>query len=311
MTPGQRLLRPLCRHLPPSLAYRLFYKFMDGVAGSPDKFEDARAMFGDARLSSSMVDVVDLHFFYHGCSEFLGITLCSLLAKPGHTIFEIGANLGTDTMNMAGIVGPTGRVISVEPGAACFAKLSARVQQNRLEQVTVVQKAVAESAGRFALEPGLKSNSGMAFLGELAAGVEQEAVDATTIADLAETYGAPNFIWMDIEGFELRALRGGASVLRSARPFIYTEVDRGHLERAGDSLEAFEAFVEEQGYEAVDPTSWRLPSYSRDHAGPGYHHENWLLVPKEKLGELEWVRPKYLAARLLPRNLATRLLPRL
>jgi FkbM family methyltransferase len=301
MISGQSLLRPLCRHLPPSLAYRIFYRYFKELTGSSERFEGARAMFGDARISSSMEDVVDLLFAYHGCSEWLGITLCSLLTSPGHTIFEIGANLGTDTMNMAGIVGRTGRVVSVEPGAACFAKLRARVQENRLDQVVVVQKAVAEAPGRFALEPGLDSNSGMAFLGALTEGASQEAVDTTTLGALAEAHGAPHFIWMDIEGFELRALRGGSDVLRAARPFIYTEVDRGHLERAGDTLDAFEAFVEDHGYQAVDPTSWRLPSFARGHAAPGYYHANWLLVPKEKLGALEPVRLRFLAARLLPR----------
>jgi FkbM family methyltransferase len=301
MTPSQRWLRPLCRHLPPSLAYRLYYKFMDGVQGSTDRFEDARAMIGSARLSSSMEDVVDLLFAYHGCSEWLGTTLCRLLTRPGQTIFEIGANLGTDTMNLAGIVGPTGRVVSAEPSAACFRKLSERVEKNRLAQVKLVQKAIAEAPARFALEPGAWANSGTAYLGDPTPRRGSEAVEATTISALADAHGAPQFIWMDIEGFELRALRGGSSVLRAARPFVYTEVDRGHLERAGDSLDAFEKFVDQHDYQAVDPTSWRLPLLSNGHAAPGYYHANWLLVPRERLAVLKAIRPRFLAARLLPR----------
>jgi FkbM family methyltransferase len=301
MTPAQRWLRPLCRHLPPSFAYRLYYRFIAGAQGSPDRFEGARAMVGNARLSSSMEDVVDLLFAYHGCSEWLGMTLCRLLTRPGQVIFEIGANLGTDTLNMAGIVGAAGRVVSVEPSAACFAKLRARVEENRLAQVTVLNTAVAETVGRFALEPGPNTNSGMAYLGALAPDLEKEAVETTTIGALAQAHGAPHFIWMDIEGFELRALRGGSSVLRQARPFVYTEVDRGHLERAGDSLDAFQAFVKDHDYQAVDPTSWRLPLLTNGHAAPGYYHANWLLVPTEKLDTLAQVRVKYLAARLLPR----------
>ena len=299
MTPSQRWLRPLCRHLPPSLAYRLYYGFIAGAEGSPDRFEGSRAMIGNARLSSSVEDVVDLLFAYHGCSEWLGMTLCRLLTRPGQVIFEIGANLGTDTMNLAGIVGPAGRVVSVEPSPACFAKLCERVAQNRLSQVTALQNAVAEAPARFSLQFGPTSNSGMAYLDPSTA--DGEAVEATTIAALAEAHGAPNFIWMDIEGFELRALRGGSSVLRTTRPFVYTEVDRGHLERAGDSLDAFEAFVTEHGYQAVDPTNWRLPLLRNNHAEPGYYHANWLLIPKEKLDVLPQIRLKYLAARLLPR----------
>ena len=291
----------MCRHLPPSLAYRLYYKFVAGAEGSEERFENARAMVGDARLSSSMEDVVDLLFAYHGCSEWLGMTLCRLLTRPGQVIFEIGANLGTDTMNLAGVVGPSGRVVSAEPSVACCRKLRERVEQNRLSQVTVVQKAVAETAGRFALEPGHRANSGTAYLGALESSTDREAVEATTISALADAHGDPQFIWMDIEGFELRALRGGSSVLRTARPFVYTEVDRGHLERAGDSLPAFEAFVKSHDYQPVDPTSWRLPLVADADAGPGYFHANWLLVPREKLDALAPIRLKYLAARLLPR----------
>jgi FkbM family methyltransferase len=296
-----RLLMPICRHLPPSIAYRIYYRYVYGIHGSPDRFENVRAMYGKARLSSSMADIVDAMFAFHGCSEWLGLTLCHFLTKPGETIFEIGANIGTDTLNMAAIVGSSGRVVSMEPGSACFLKLKERVEENRLSQVTVVQKAVSEEPGRFVLQAGTDVNSGMAYLGPASASTEGETVETTTIAALSESFGRPNFIWMDIEGFELKALRGGSDILRSARPFIYTEVDRGHLERAGDSLEAFEKFVVDHGYQAVDPTSWRLPSLRMGHAPPGYYHANWLLVPNEKMDSLISVRPKFLAARLLPR----------
>jgi FkbM family methyltransferase len=294
-----RLMMPVVRHLPPSLSYRIYYKYLHELHGSTDSFVNVRAMYGTARLSSTLADVVDTMFAFQGCSEFLGLTLCKLLAKPGQTIFEIGANIGTDTLNMAAIVGSSGRVISMEPGQRCFLKLKERVEANHLSQVTPVQKGVSDEAGSFVLQEGTDVNSGMAFLGAVAPDAEGEVIETTTIAALAEGYGPPHFIWMDIEGFELKALRGGSSVLRTSRPFIYTEVDRGHLERAGDSLEAFETFVADHDYQAIDPTSWRLPAVGP--AAPGFYHANWLLVPKEKMDSLIPVRPRYLAARLLPR----------
>lgn len=290
---------PVCRRLPPYIAYRLYYRYVDGIEGSPDVFENARAMIGDARLTSSMADVVDAQFAFHGCSEWLGLTLCRLLTSRGQTIFEIGANLGTDTLNLAAVVGSAGAVVAVEPGARCFEKLRARVESNQLRQVRLVKKAVSDSAQRVTLQAAPEGNSGMAYVASAGAG-DAGAMDTTTLDALASEHGPPHFVWMDIEGYELKALRGASSTLRSARPFIYTEVDRGHLERAGDSLEAFYAFAAEHDYELVDPTNWRLPQVTPSQRS-GYYHANWLMVPREKLGVLKQVAPRFLAARLLPR----------
>jgi FkbM family methyltransferase len=215
-------------------------------------------------------------------------------------VFEIGANLGTETLNLAAIVGSGGLVVALEPAREIARVLAQRVQDNRLTQALVLQKAVSDEVGVVTLCAGQKNNSGMAFVAPLA-DPAAETVMTTTIDELARVHGPPHLIWMDIEGLELRALRGAAGVLRHARPYIYTEVHRGHLARAGDSLRAFCELVADLNYAAIDPRGWRLEPVDVDVDSREYYHVNWLLIPRERRAALDQIRLRYALARLLPR----------
>jgi FkbM family methyltransferase len=300
MTTLTRLFRPICRWLPPVLAYRLYYRLIVAVEGTAEPFHDAQAWVGKAVISSTMADVVDAHFAYHGCSEFLGVSLCRLLVAPGQTVFEIGANLGTETLNLAAIVGSDGLIVALEPARKVARVLTERARDNRLTQVRVVQEAVSDVVGHVSLSAGETNNSGMAFVAPLA-DPSAETVMTTTIDELARVHGPPQLIWMDIEGLELRALRGALQVLRTVRPYIYTEVDRGHLARAGDSLRAFFELVADLDYVAIDPRGWRLEPVDVVLDSQEYYHVNWLLIPRERSAVLNKIRLRYALARVLPR----------
>lgn len=62
----------------------------------------------------------------------------------------------------------------------------------------------------------------------------------------------PTLIKLDIEGWEVRALRGAERTIRERRPIIVCEVNRGALERAGTSPEELRALLTGYGYEMRD-----------------------------------------------------------
>ncbi len=70
--------------------------------------------------------------------------------KEGDTIVDVGAGTGWETLFFSRSVGMSGRVISIEAHPTVFRCLSKMRAENRLENVTLIQAAVAVSGIRVA-----------------------------------------------------------------------------------------------------------------------------------------------------------------
>ena len=58
-----------------------------------------------------------------GAYEIEIVALLRELLRPGDTFVDVGANIGYLSCVAAGLVGPSGRVISFEPAPGCFSRL--------------------------------------------------------------------------------------------------------------------------------------------------------------------------------------------
>lgn len=81
-----------------------------------------------------------------------GITL-----NTGDIVVDIGANIGAFSLLAASIVGPTGRVIAVEPAAKTFARLEENVRLNKCRNLICTRAAVDYEPGTLALSVHPKS----------------------------------------------------------------------------------------------------------------------------------------------------------
>jgi FkbM family methyltransferase len=140
--------------------------------------------------------------------------------KPGQIIFDVGANLGAYTLQFANWVGPSGRVFAFEPNLNARRVLERHLSLSGLaERVTIVGEAVSNAEGRarlFFADLDAKSRLG-APNPALAGAATAVDVDVTTIDRVCQRFAvAPNWIKIDIEGFELQALEGALRTLRSA-----------------------------------------------------------------------------------------------
>ncbi len=177
-----------------------------------------------------------LPYWYH-----LGLwepDLSALLAahlRPGDTYWDIGANAGYHTLYGSRLVGPTGRVLAVEPDPHVAAILREQLALNGVTNVTVLEAAVGAERGEVLL--GLRDNN----LNNALAAVEHAAgeatgtvtVQGTTLDDLLAEYGRPHVIKMDIEGAERLALPAGPELLGGApRPRLL-------LSTHGEDIKAF------------------------------------------------------------------------
>jgi FkbM family methyltransferase len=187
--------------------------------------------------------------------------LIERVLRPGDTFIDVGANVGKHTVPAAGIVGPKGRVIAIEPGENALPQL--REVTKALPQVEIIDR------------PAWSHQMDVTFW------VNQDTADGNAMWDPAEWpfddnpkskenprpltmhavtldglinqeqghFMSPRLIKIDVEGAEQRVLEGAAKLLeRDHPPFIVAEFHRFGLEKLGCSQQSLRTFMENYGY---------------------------------------------------------------
>ena len=156
--------------------------------------------------------------------------------KPGDVVLDIGANIGYYTLIFAKLVGEQGKVYAFEPDPSNFALLKKNVRANGYRNVICVPKAVSDVAGPLSLFlcPDNKGDHRIYSSEDTRATV---GIEALRLDDYFADYeGVINFVKMDIQGSESRALRGMVGLLRShPEAKLVTEFWPGGIRRCGDS----------------------------------------------------------------------------
>jgi FkbM family methyltransferase len=80
---------------------------------------------------------------------------------PGDTVIDVGANIGAFALVAAKYVGPSGKILSIEPHPDNLRYLRRNIDRNDLRNVRIIDGGVSASRGRFSLyvspESGLHS----------------------------------------------------------------------------------------------------------------------------------------------------------
>lgn len=126
--------------------------------------------------------------------------------RPGDSVVDIGANIGAYTLYLAGLVGPGGRVLAVEPQPSVLGRLRENLALNPELTVTVAPVALGAQAGEALFE----TNAGNEGEGKLAqtgatAGIK---VPVATLHDLVLRSGLSRIdaLKIDVEGWEPQVL---------------------------------------------------------------------------------------------------------
>jgi FkbM family methyltransferase len=149
--------------------------------------------------------------------------------KPGQCCFDVGANIGIYVLQLARWSAPDGRIVAFEPNPATLRVLHKHVEMNGLEsRVTVVPLAAGSHPGQAPLYDS-EAGSGLSRLGaphaDLGVPVEPMQVPLTTIDHYCRETGiVPDWILIDVEGYEYEVLLGAAETLRRHRPRVLVEL---------------------------------------------------------------------------------------
>jgi len=137
--------------------------------------------------------------------------------KVGNIVVDVGANIGLHTLNMARIVGNTGRVFAFEPDPSNFEILEKNVKINNYQNIILEQKAVGDKNGRTTLyqsdHPGMHRIFPQTKQAKGQVQVELTSLDKYFIdSNLADKI---NFIKIDVEGLEFSVLKGMKNILKN------------------------------------------------------------------------------------------------
>jgi FkbM family methyltransferase len=167
--------------------------------------------------------------------------------RPGQEVWNVGANVGVYVLQLARLVGPTGHVVAFEPAPVAADLLWRNVVLNGFaDRVTLIRAAAGENTGE--IEFFVDGASPLGRAGQANPLLERTAavrVPVVTLDQVALDRGRiPDAIVMDIEGFEVAALRASSSLLTGlgpVRPWLIVELhpdawswsghDRAQLQR--------------------------------------------------------------------------------
>ncbi len=172
----------------------------------------------------------------------------------GDVVFDIGANVGFFSIIAARLVGETGRVYAFEPVRRNVRHLRRNASLNGLDNVTVVEKAVAGRSGPGSLV--LAEYSGGAALSTATRPPDATSsidVMLVTIDDVVRSGDAPSpsLIKIDVEGAELDVLEGMVETLGRCSPTIICEIDDGQREQFDDKYRSCIEFLATHRYDVT------------------------------------------------------------
>jgi FkbM family methyltransferase len=147
-------------------------------------------------------------------------------AGKGDVVFDVGAHVGFFSLLASKVVGEGGRVVACEPDPYMSERLRTNLKLNARGNVSWENVAVGETSSRKSFASG-----GGAGTGSLSEDGSIE-VEVVTLDRLAEKWGAPAVVKVDVEGGELDVLAGGSRVLREHRPVLIVEAHGAENEKA-------------------------------------------------------------------------------
>lgn len=180
--------------------------------------------------------------------------------RPGDVCFDVGANVGVYVLQFAHWSRPNGTVIAFEPNPTARLLLERHLKLNGLTERTKVIPAAVGSASGDAVFYAAGAD-GMSRLGApntaMAGRVVATTVSVVTLDGFCRDGGLePDWLLLDIEGFEIAALTGAREVIDRGRPSlgIVVEMHPDAWETASTSRADAESLLNELGLDAIPLT---------------------------------------------------------
>jgi FkbM family methyltransferase len=130
----------------------------------------------------------------------------------GGVVFDIGANIGQYAIPFSELVGNEGKVYCFEPDPENFSFLQLNVTMNSCNNVHVNNHGVGDVEGSLSFYRDTLTGGRMGSFIKASVGNNFEGFEikqhVKKLDSLIKLYGVPDFIKVDVEGFEIEVIKG-------------------------------------------------------------------------------------------------------
>lgn len=250
---GRRVSSTLTRN--PRLRWRAFRFF--SIVGRLMGRAERRwvTVTSGARFRLDLDDSLQEQLFVYG--EYSGPEIERLVRnlRPGDVFVDVGANIGLFSVEVGRHVGSGGRVVAIEPASDSARLASENVAINELQDVVEVHEfALGETEDQLTLFAPADDPRDAGRRSLLAAdGAAVGTVAVRSLDGLVASGGLAlpevHAIKIDVEGYEMAALRGMKATIEGCRPrIVLVETVAANLVRAGNEVVEIDQLMTSYGY---------------------------------------------------------------
>lgn len=192
--------------------------------------------------------------------EFL-VPYCCKFIPVGGCVVDGGAFDGDGTIAYSRKAGADGLIFAFEPGVPAFRCLEHNIKLFEHQNVIASPFALGDKAGTCGYKPMPNADLGSSYC-------DGEGDIRVVTLDSIIKPGFPHhrkvdFMKLDIEGYELKALQGATRILTEDRPVMVLEINRYAEQRGGCCYEDVVSLIDQFGYshrqvdgQQLDPMLW-------------------------------------------------------
>lgn len=146
--------------------------------------------------------------------------------SPGDVVVDVGAAVGTFAIRLSALVGPTGRVLAMEPMPDQFEALVRNSRWAPHPNITCVQMAASDSTAL--VHMGAPMRRGMPNWYEARIGRGDIPVLCAPLDDIPLP-GRVSFLKIDAEGHDFAVLQSAERIITCDRPVLFVEADEPEI----------------------------------------------------------------------------------
>lgn len=229
---------------------RAFYPFLLVLKGTLNSFigrkflsnEEYRLLFGALFLKAKKMEYssngCQMQMYFSSNSVITGILFsvfnevviknqyCLTLENvKNKAVIDAGANVGIFSIYAANLGAK--KIYAFEPVKGSYELLKKNISANKLEKIIVpVNKALGDANSKKRIKYLFDGDAGASFVLSQADFVlrqspaKSQATTVTTLDEIMKNKGRVDFIKMDVEGYEAKALRGAKNIIKKYKPVL-------------------------------------------------------------------------------------------